>query len=571
MRRTRAVIGILLICAAALRIAAFRQLDRTPLLRMDRWAQSDMHYFEAWGREISRGDWRAAAVPIPMHRWHHEVAQRYLSDHPDAAVRLSGGADSDETIWKRWMHAPRFYQDPLYAYFVAAVYSIAVPDPRYAIACQLVLGIGSVFLIWALARRYFGDAVAACAGALAVLCAPLLFYELLLLRDSLVAFAGLVLVWVADRAIARDRRAGFLILGAAAGVACVLKSTFFLFAIAFLLTFAVLRHRERRAWGAAAGAMACGFAIAMAPLVARNVAVGAPALSMAASGPMTFVAANEARAEPDRGFGIDVPLLTSFLGDTDGGWRAAVRVVGAGQTAGGFSALLWRKWDRAWHWFEIPNNENLYYMRERAGVLSWMPITFFIIAPLALAGLAIGARRFRDAWPLYLLVATTVGSLLGFYVLGRFRVALIAAVIPFAALTLVEIWRWIRAGRFLAAGTTAAAVVLLGAWTGRPLADGQVLIRTADWILPYSVFYQDQVYGALDRKDWNAAASWYLDFFRYEPSDAEILQSSDRTLAPELADMHRECAQILRAAGRETEAAQQIEAAQRILALRPVH
>ena len=46
-----------------------------------------------------------------------------------------------------------------------------------------------------------------------------------------------------------------------------------------------------------------------------------------------------------------------------------------------------------------------------------------------------------------------------------------------------------------------ACLVGITAWTGRPLAPHQVRIRMADWILPFSVYYQAKVYDALDAKD----------------------------------------------------------------------
>jgi hypothetical protein len=107
----------------------------------------------------------------------------------------------------------------------------------------------------------------------------------------------------------------------------------------------------------------------------------------------------------------------------------------------------------------------------------------------------------------------------------------------------------------------------VASWTGRPLAPDQVLIRTADWILPYSVVYQPLITEAVDRRDWNLAATRYLEFFAYEPQPAVILASDDATLAPELADMHEECARILRMAGRIVEADEQVQRARQTLAL----
>jgi len=360
----------------------------------------------------------------------------------------------------------------------------------------------------------------------------------------------------------------YALFAAVAMAACLLKSTFVVVALAMVVVLFGRRVQARAPWRGAAAATLLATAIVLTPLAVRNVAVAAPVFSLAASGPMTFVSANEVRAMPDVGFGIDAPVLTSFLADTDGGWIAAIRVAMSGQTLGSYAALLWRKWDRAWHWFEIPNNENFYYARTRVSMLEWLPVTFWLIAPLALVGLVLGIRRLDRAWPLYILVATTLVALVAFYVLGRFRVALLAAVIPFAALTLVEIARWARAGFIGRTAAACAATALLASWTGRPLASDQVLIRTADWILPYSVVYQPLITEAVDRRDWNTAATRYLEFFKEEPEPAAILASDDATLAPELADMHEECARILRMAGRNAEADAQVQRAGQTLALR---
>jgi hypothetical protein len=182
-------------------------------------------------------------------------------------------------------------------------------------------------------------------------------------------------------------------------------------------------------------------------------------------------------------------------------------------------------------------------------------------------GLLISIPHWRRAWPLLLLVAATALPMLAFYVVGRFRASFFAALLPFAAFAAVEMaraWRHGTLRRFL---VLAAGVLLIGAWTGRPLSDRQVLIRTSDWILPWSVEYESRVYGALDARDPNAAANAYLEFFGRTPTDAQIRASGDPSLPRELAEMRLECAQILRAAGRERESAAQVTAAQHLATL----
>jgi 4-amino-4-deoxy-L-arabinose transferase-like glycosyltransferase len=577
-RHPRTVLAVLVATSIVARLTYFFQLDGTPFARMHEWRQTDMHYYDGWAKQIAGGDWKSTSVRVPMHRWHREVAERYLTQHPGAqpsleraVVRPGARVDRDELLWSRWMRVPQFYQDPLYAYLIAVTYKLAPADARSILAWQLAIGVLSNVLIWLIARRVFGDTVAACAAGLAVLCAPLMFYEILLLRDSLIVFTTLALIWLLDRALTRGGWGWSAGLGLALGAACLLKGTFVLLAASLVLLLLLRASRRGRVEIVRLAGVIAGLAAALAPSMARNAAVGVSPLALASSGPLTFVASNHVLARPEMGFGIDTNELARFLGATDGGWRSAIVDSLGTHTFASYASLLWRKWDRLWHWFEIPNNEDFYYMRLKAPVLAWLPVTFWLCSPLALVGLVLGARRWREAWPLYLLAAVTAAPLILFYVLGRFRIPFLSAVIPFAALTLVEAGRALGARRYGRGLAIAAAVLVVAAWTGRPLAADQRLIRTSDWILPWSVTYESQVYGALDAKDPARAAAAYLEFFNYEPTDAQIIAARDPQLAPELADMHRECAQILRLAGQPAQADAQLQRARHLLELRTSH
>ena len=564
------VLLILVAASVCVRSTYFLQLNSGPGIELHRWDQTDMYYYDAWGRQIARGDWLSKSVGVPMHGWHHRVAERYSADHPDIRATLTerataqGGGDADALLWSGWTGGPQFYQDPLYAYLVGLTYRAIGDDVRFVFGWQMGLGVMSTVLIWLLARRFFGDVVAACAGALAVLCGPLVYYELFLLRESTIVFAGLGVVWLADRALIRGSWAWFVLLGVSLGLACLLKSSLVLLggavALGIVLHFAG-RWRELRV---PAAATLAGFAMAVAPLAARNIAVGTPPLALAGSGGLTFLISNDVTYDPVAGFNIDEPRLAELMGETGGGLLPAARMLLGAHTFPSYARLLLKKWDRAWHWVEMPNNENFYYMRVRAPVLAWLPVTFWLLAPAALVGLVLSARQFSRAWPMYILAGCSVAPLLVFYTLGRFRVALMAAVIPFAAFAFVEILRSAADRKYLRSGVMAVSLMIVGSWTGRPLPN-PTLIASSFWLGPFYARYEAEARAALDGGDPARAASAYLGFFQYEPALAQVASPGDTTVVQILANMHADCATFLRAAGQSEQASVQSEKARGLL------
>jgi len=335
----------------------------------------------------------------------------------------------------------------------------------------------------------------------------------------------------------------------------MLKSTFALYGVAFGVALAARSAgRWHRAW-LPAGAVVAGALMALAPLAARNLSLGVPPLALSSSGALVFSFSNQVDYPEEVGFYVDVPELGRVMGAANGHATAAVLETLRAHTPGSLAALLWKKFDRTWHWYEIPNNDNFYYTRLFAPVLSWLPITAWLITPLGLLGLGLGARRFTAIWPLYLLVGCTLAPLLIFYVLGRFRAPLLATLLPFAALALVEIAGWLRRRRFVPALAAAGLVtVTIAGWTGRPLPDHQPLIRPTDWLLPYLAEYQGEIERADEAHDRAAAVAAYLQYFKYEPDADQLLTMGTPDLFRSLASLHRRCGAALHELGRDPEA-----------------
>jgi tetratricopeptide (TPR) repeat protein len=561
-RRWVWIMAALLAASAGVRTAYFSQLNGDPAIELHHFVQSDMNYFDAWGQKIAEGDWLSASVTVPMHDWQRSVADQYLANHPETRTELvqqagqsGAGLDTNLLLWSRWMGGHQFYQDPLYPYLIGLTYRLFGEDVRLIFAWQMALGVMSTILIWLLAWRFFGPVVGLCAGALAVLCAPLVYYDLVLLRETSIVFTGLGLVWLTDRALVRRRWQWFGLLGIAIGLACLLKSSFVLLG-AGLMAGVVASFRFRwRDLRAPAVALVAGVALVVALLAARNVALDVPPLALARLGGFTFMTSNDVNYDPARGWDVNPPRLARLMSESSGGLLSAVVATLRTHTPETYLKLLWRKWDLTWHWVELPNNDNFYYMRLRAPILVWLPVTFWVCAPLALVGLVLSVKQFSRLWPLHLLVASSLIPLLMFYVLGRFRIPLLAALIPFAAFTLVEAVRGLSDGRYIRVVLLTASVGLLAVWTGR--AAEAPLIRAADWLVPFVVRYQPQFDAAVAAHNPAAAAASYLAFFREEPAVTKLLSPPDVETLLLLGNLHTKCASLLRDAGRAVEAKQQ--------------
>ena len=530
-RHRRYVLGAMVALSIIFRIIYFVQLNRGPCVWLHRWDQTDMHFFHVWAREAAGGDWLTNKPLHPQHEWHRMVADACFRQRSGEAAGIAregalgeGGREHrSRVLWNRWYGGKRFHQAPLYPYLIALTYRGFSDDVRWVFIWQMLLGVLSNVLVYLIARRCFGHVAGTVAGLLAVLCGPLLFYEMVLLRSALITFAGLALVFLTDAAVDRGAWRWWLLAGIAIGLALLAKTTFALFGLGALCLVAC-RHRGRpKALVKCGAAMAAGVAICLTPAVGRNVVVGAPAFGLSSVAAVTFACTNSGDVSLERRYVVSLDHVPRIMGQTGGRFVPAVIETMKTHTGiGSYACLLWHKFTATWHWYEQPNNVNLYYFRVHAGILRSLPVTFFLLAPLGLVGLALAAPGFRRCAALYLLVASSIVPLLMFWFLSRFRAPLVAALIPFAGLTLVRIVGWAWRRRVAWCATALISVLLLWLWTAQPLPANQPMIRSDDYCSSHSAYYDPMERRAREAGDWRAAAAIMGDFLRSEP--AEVAQ-----------------------------------------------
>jgi hypothetical protein len=503
------MLAAVLLLAAAVRLISYLQVRDGSILYAHWAPDTDMNFYDAWARGIVAGDLLSA--PRPYHPWHHEIAR-------DVHAMVAPGHPFDDGIgrqmWERWLGPHAFYQDPLYAYALAAIYAIAGARPEPVVLWQGLLGLGIVAFVFILGCALWDRAVGLVAGVIAALYAPLIFYETTLLRGALQAFLAMAAVTFTTLGIQRTRRSWWAAAGAAAGLAALAHATNLLLAGALALypLRAWFRHRRtvqtepsprqhdqptprqpdqpsstHRATPFAPGravlAYAAGFLLALTPLVVRNVLVGAPPWTIGPAGgygAFNFISAHAIDSDPRMGFPFS-PSAARIFAATDARMLPVMRATLATHPSfGSWARRMGAKLLAFWDGWENADNINFYYFLLHSPFVATIGIRFALLAPLGVMGLALSGRRALSPPAAAVACGLIVG--LVFFTSSRVRLTAAVALIPFAADALVETVRRIKRGQGRALAVPAAAGLAAAIVAAAPWWPREQVVRELDYI-----------------------------------------------------------------------------------------
>lgn len=582
-----------MLLAIALRGGYYLELQDSPGTAVHHWDQSDMHYYDGWARQIVAGDWLSAHVDPPLHGWHRNMARAYAERHPgkwEALVEggAAAGVEPATLLWRRWLGAGRFYQDPLYAYFVAGVYATMGPDPLNVFVLQMVVGVLTLLLLLGLTRRLFGEVAAVAAAGMALFYGPLLAYEGVLLRATLIAFVGLLLADNLERC--RADSGGFwrwLGFGALCGAAILLKTHFVLIALGGML-LAIVWHRARPGRAALAVATAVGgLLIGASPLAARNIAVGVPPLATATGGAVTLVLATTHNAE---GVIWDAAaaarIMEEHRNETLPMYFAAIRTH---PSLLSYVDVLLRRTAALTGNAELPNNISYEYYQTFAPVLRGASVPAGVIVLMGIGGIVASWLRKPRGGPLLILAAASVVMPVLLWSYCRFRLPLVVALAPFAGLAVSELiravvnlanrrrevgWRPWRAWQVVGAAVLA---LLIGARIVAPIVmPPPTMIRVADCDVGLRYFYFPLVEQAMRRSDADAAVDTLALALEREPEAVRRLLAglpprsmNEMHLAGLYAEFRTQFAQLLQDSPLQDDAERLMREAQRLREVGP--
>ncbi len=450
IRRLKPHHGLLLILLVALawRTAFWFGIRDTPLAHWHTWDQSDMHSYWTQAERLAAGDWLAREPYYPYHAWMQAAAAEK---------------------WREWYPPGVFYQAPLLIYGLAALMRLGLDAAFWMRLGLLVLGVIHCGLVYRVASHLGGRVVGTVAGLIMAVYGPLLMIESQLLREG----AALTLVLLALLGLAsletRDGTDAKPIVGRAVGIGAIIGVLALLHeAAAIVLAVCLLaggmrlivaggppRSGPRRAvvW---AGMLVIGVLVGFSPLLARNVAVGAPPLAQSTRSRLTWAMANHAAA-PNGGVTWSAPG-PQFVETMD---RAGVGSLGLIAEVLGSYHGQWRVWLGRWGRRlggllvgpEARDNTSYAFFRLHVPLLA-LCLDFRWLMPLGLAGMVLHGRRWRGAtrrgamaFSLLIYLILMMAALSIVFPLGRYRLFLLPVLIPFAARGLVAAWLAVRGGR----------------------------------------------------------------------------------------------------------------------------
>lgn len=364
---------------------------------------------------------------------------------------------------------------PLYAYFLAFVQWVTAEEEVALLGArllQLLGGAATCGLTYLLARRVFGQAPALVGGLLLALYSPGVYREGQLLDTAIATLLAVAFLLVLLRALDEPQGRAWFGAGVLLALLGLTRPNMLLLALLSLVLLAawLWRRLGARRTGRLAAVFLAGVLLPILPITARNYLILGRFTAISSTGGLNFYTGNNPEAD---GYS---PIPSGLAWERT--WYealAAGRETGAEQDAywweqalrfwredtGRALGLLGKKLYLYWNAYEIPNNVSYQWGRQHASVLRVLPVSFAVVGPLGLLGIALGGWRSRARWALTLFVLVQMAAVVIFFVAGRYRMPAAPALCAFAGFAVVEMVRCCREGRWRA---LAVSLALLAAF-----------------------------------------------------------------------------------------------------------
>ena len=387
---------------------------------------------------------------------------------PNAVARLpmidaeAYRARALEILGGDWLGASVYYLDPLYPFFLAALYTVIPPDSMGILIAQAFLDSLSVMLIMLIARRVFDDRTAFIAGVIAASYKLFFYYDGLLLKAPLMIFLMVSALYLVTRAADQARVRAWFPAGLLVGLAALTRGNSLLFVPGLLIWLLGFGQGTRRVRLVSALVFGLGLATAILPITLRNYVVGDDVVLLNSQAGQNFYIGNF--HANDTGAYLAPPFLRPNPKVEEADFKNEAQRISGREMKPSEVSNFWlrrgleeiasdpphfikhtfRKAMVFLNHYEIPDNSSYEYYQLRVSKMLNLPFPSFAwILPLGLCGMFLSRKR-PLAVVLILFFFSYASGLLLFFNLSRMRLPVVPVVILFAAFFLGHLWNLVR-------------------------------------------------------------------------------------------------------------------------------
>ena len=541
-KHIKAVHGILFGLSLIISAIYYTQAWNGPITSYYKWKNSDMAFFDEWAKYIKDNDWACDTSLHPYHDWHGDLAAEYFRQFPDieskyVTQRDSAGIENAKRALINDIYKGKTYhQEPLYTYMLAITYSLFGEGHQMVFFWQFLMAACTIVLIYLIGRKMFSPMIGLIAALLVLFNGAITVYEMVVLRTTMTNFFTVLLLYLFLLVLESPTIKRNVVFGIASGIAVLSQTILILFIVPAWIWILWQNRKEIKNMLPAMGANMGAFLLVLTPLFIRNLSVGVPMTATASQGAMAYIPMNIQETYPMESFFVHIPTLARIRHDTGGKMLKAVGAcLGTFDSFKSFWKVYSQKINGMFMWYEIPNNVNYYLFREIAPVLKFLPVSYFLVAPLGLAGLFLGLYRLRmKMFPIVLMILVSMAPMMIAGNLARYRTPLVILFSILAAYFLVEIILLLANRKIKVAGIALVGFVLVFIYTATTVRSDKFLYIGAD----LDTFYREHYLPKLESLETAADYPGYLkvcqemaddipDYFFEVPRSKPINQSNE--------------------------------------------
>lgn len=307
-----------------------------------------------------------------------------------------------------------FYMAPLYAYFLALLYTVSGASVFFAGVFQALLDTLAIFIIYLIGKKIKDEETGIISAFLYSFYQTIILYSVTILSDGLITFLNILFIFTLYRALEVKKPSLWFICGIVLGFAALAKPTILAF-IPFIIVGLWLWDEKEliKTVGSKSklyqlstilllGGIAC--AMVILPVTLRNVVVSGKFVLICTNGPINWQIGNSADST-----GLFFYPQGKLLhpGEID------------------FWKLLLRKFILFFNSYEWPQNLSIYIARNLIPALRFGFIKFGLITSLGVLGIFLAARNRKN----FLFVSFTIVQIMWvvmFFVTDRYRFPAVA-------------------------------------------------------------------------------------------------------------------------------------------------